>query len=326
MAKRGESTTSSSPPWLDSTTLGAPATACFAPVLTSTSHRPPGFSVTMAWFVPGRKASAQGALKVATGEIANCGSSVCAALDEGAAPHAASRHSERACIKRRVIVAIPYMAVMAHGVIARCGPLYKTADATLQPSLARDRGPPHVIEQSDAKARAREAFGGRKALFDRLSGVFDNAGIARRHIVAPQDWYMEIHGWHDRNNLYLEASEALFAEAACAAIEKAGLTPDQIDGMVTVSTTGIATPSLEARVGPRIGLRADARRVPVFGLGCAGGVNGLALAARLASSEPGSNGCSSPSRPARSRSALIAATRRQSSRLPCSATAPRRRW
>jgi alkylresorcinol/alkylpyrone synthase len=118
--------------------------------------------------------------------------------------------------------------------------------------------------------------------------VFDNAGIARRHIVAPLDWYMGDHGWRDRNNLYLEASEALFAEAASAAIERAGLAPDQIDGVVTVSTTGIATPSLDARVGPRIGLRPDVRRVPVFGLGCAGGVNGLALASRLASAEPGS--------------------------------------
>ncbi len=68
-----------------------------------------------------------------------------------------------------------------------------------------------------------------------------------------------------------------------------GLSPDQIDGVVTVSTTGIATPSLEARVGPRLGLRGDVRRVPVFGLGCAGGVSGLALAARLAASDPGSN-------------------------------------
>ena len=148
--------------------------------------------------------------------------------------------------------------------------------------------PPQVVEQSEAKTRAREAFGGRKALFDRLAGVFDNAGIARRHIVAPLDWYMGDHGWRDRNNLYLEASEALFAEAASAAIEKAGLAPDQIDGVVTVSTTGIATPSLDARIGPRIGLRPDVRRVPVFGLGCAGGVNGLALASRLASAEPGS--------------------------------------
>ena len=149
--------------------------------------------------------------------------------------------------------------------------------------------PPLVVEQAEAKARAREAFGGRKALFDRLAGVFDNAGIARRHIVAPQDWYMEDHGWHDRNALYLKAGESLFVEAATAAIEKAGLSPDQIDGVVTVSTTGIATPSLEARVASRMGFRDDVRRVPVFGLGCAGGVNGLSIASRLASAQPGTN-------------------------------------
>jgi alkylresorcinol/alkylpyrone synthase len=149
--------------------------------------------------------------------------------------------------------------------------------------------PPHAIGQQDAKARAREAFGGRKALFDRLASVFDNAGIARRHIVTPPDWYMGDHGWHDRNSLYLEASAQLFVDAAAAAIEKAGLAPADIDGVVTVSTTGIATPSLETRAASRLGFRDDIRRVPVFGLGCAGGVSGLATAARLASAEPGSN-------------------------------------
>jgi alkylresorcinol/alkylpyrone synthase len=149
--------------------------------------------------------------------------------------------------------------------------------------------PSHVIEQAAAKATGRRAFGGRPALFDRLSSVFDNAGIAKRHIVAPIEWYESPHGWHDRNAVYLEAAENLFMEAASAAIAKAGLRPDQIDGVVTVSTTGIATPSLEARVGPRLGLRSDVRRVPVFGLGCAGGVNGLALSARLAAADPGSH-------------------------------------
>ena len=149
--------------------------------------------------------------------------------------------------------------------------------------------PPYVITQSEAKDLAREAFGGRKALFDRLSGVFDNAAIARRHLVAPQDWYMAKHGWHDRNALYLKAAEDLFVEAATAAIEKSGLMPEQIDGVVTVSTTGIATPSLEARVAQRVGFRKDVRRVPVFGLGCAGGVSGLSLASRLAIAEPGTH-------------------------------------
>jgi len=148
--------------------------------------------------------------------------------------------------------------------------------------------PPHSVEQCDAKAKARQLFGGRKALFDRLAGVFDNAGIARRHIVAPLPWYEGDHGWKERNRLYLDASDALFREVASAAIGRANLKPADIDGVVMVSTTGIATPSLEARNGPAIGLRDDVRRVPLFGMGCAGGVNGLATASRLAAAEPGS--------------------------------------
>ena len=147
--------------------------------------------------------------------------------------------------------------------------------------------PPHVVEQGEAKALGRELFAGRKALYDRLSGVFDNAGIDRRALVAPLDWYSGDHGWQSRNDLYLRASEALFEEAATRAIAEAGLAPADIDGVVTVSTTGIATPSLEARAGPRMGLAGALRRVPVFGLGCAGGVSGLATAARLAAAEPG---------------------------------------
>ena len=147
--------------------------------------------------------------------------------------------------------------------------------------------PPHAVEQGEAKALGRELFAGRKALYDRLSGVFDNAGIDRRALVAPLDWYSGDHGWQSRNDLYLRASEALFEEAATRAIAEAGLAPADIDGVVTVSTTGIATPSLEARVGPKMGLAGALRRVPVFGLGCAGGVSGLATAARLAAAEPG---------------------------------------
>lgn len=149
--------------------------------------------------------------------------------------------------------------------------------------------PPHVIRQDEAKSAAREAFRGRKALFDRLSGVFENAGIAQRYIVAPRQWYLANHGWEDRNRVYLEASEALFIDASTRAIERSGLTPDEIDGVVTVSTTGIATPSLDARAARKLGLRADVRRVPIFGLGCAGGVSGLAVASRLAAATPHSH-------------------------------------
>jgi alkylresorcinol/alkylpyrone synthase len=148
--------------------------------------------------------------------------------------------------------------------------------------------PPHSISQPEAKALGRRAFGGKLALFDRLSGVFDNAGIDNRHLVAPAEWYEQGHGWSERNALYLQSAEALFEEAARSAIANAGLDPRDIDGVVSVSSTGIATPSLEARVAPRLGLRDDIGRVPLFGLGCAGGVSGLATAARLANAGPGS--------------------------------------
>jgi len=132
-------------------------------------------------------------------------------------------------------------------------------------------------------------FRGRAALFDRLAGVFDNALIDQRQTVAPIDWYREEHGWAERNALYVSASEAMFIDAATKAITGAGLRPDQIDGLVFVSTTGISTPSIDARVAPRLGLRPDVRRVPMFGLGCAGGVTGLATAARLALADPDSH-------------------------------------
>jgi alkylresorcinol/alkylpyrone synthase len=147
--------------------------------------------------------------------------------------------------------------------------------------------PPYSLSQAEVKALARRAFK-RRALFDRLSGVFENAGIGRRYLIAEPEWYAQPHGWTERNALYLEGAQALFIDAAAAAIERAGLSASDIDGVVSVSTTGIATPSLEARAAERLGLRPDVRRVPVFGLGCAGGVSGLGIAAQMARAQPGS--------------------------------------
>ena len=131
-------------------------------------------------------------------------------------------------------------------------------------------------------------FRGRPALFDRLAGTFGNAGIAERATVAPIGWYGGEHGWAERNALYVPATEELFEAAAGEALRRAGLSPGDIDGVVFVSTTGLATPSIDARVLPRLGFRDDVARVPLFGLGCAGGVSGLAIAARLAAADPGS--------------------------------------
>ena len=148
--------------------------------------------------------------------------------------------------------------------------------------------PPHRLLQADAAATARRLFSHRYAAFERLAPVFETSGIRQRYTVQPLDWYTADLGWPERNAAYLEGAQALFVDAATAALVRAGCRAEEIDTIVTVSSTGIATPSLEARVARRLGFRADVERVPVFGLGCAGGVTGLAIASRLAKAKPGS--------------------------------------
>jgi alkylresorcinol/alkylpyrone synthase len=149
--------------------------------------------------------------------------------------------------------------------------------------------PPHVFLQKDVLAAAWDVFGPRLPQFETLSSVFANTGIIKRHGVKPFDWYLERRGWPERTKAFLEGAEALFIDAAEKALANAQLSARDIDTIVTVCSTGIATPSLEARVAGRMGFRSDVTRVPVFGLGCAGGVSGLSIAARLAQARPGSN-------------------------------------
>src|SRR5450631_361461 len=148
--------------------------------------------------------------------------------------------------------------------------------------------PPHTLLQKDVLAAAWDRLGARFPEFGRFSSIFSNTGIIKRHAVKPFDWYLEPRGWPQRTAAFLEGAEALFVDVAEKALASAHLTGLDVDTVVTVTSTGIATPSLEARVARRMGFRTDISRVPVFGLGCAGGVTGLAIAARLAAARPGS--------------------------------------
>jgi alkylresorcinol/alkylpyrone synthase len=149
--------------------------------------------------------------------------------------------------------------------------------------------PPHQFHQKQILDAARGVMADRYPEFETLSSLFANTGIHRRYGVKPMEWYLERRGWPERTQAFLEGAEALFVDVARKALTCAGLAAGDIDTVVTVCSTGIATPTLEARVATRMGFRSDVARVPVFGLGCAGGVSGLSIAARLAQSRPGSN-------------------------------------
>lgn len=148
--------------------------------------------------------------------------------------------------------------------------------------------PEHVLPQAATREAAGRLFRDRLGEVDRLLPLFDNAGIAQRYSCLPLEEHLRTRGFAERNRLCLEHAEALLCRAGAAALARADLATDAIDAVVTVCSTGIATPSLDARVAERLGLRPDVERTPLFGLGCAGGVLGLARAAALARAAPGS--------------------------------------
>jgi alkylresorcinol/alkylpyrone synthase len=146
--------------------------------------------------------------------------------------------------------------------------------------------PPFPLDQDDVIRRVQALFGAAPAL-ERLLPVFANSGIRTRYSCVPIEWYDRQHGWAERNRVYIAGALDLLEETTLRLLDRAGVDRNAVDAVVTVSTTGIATPSLDALLIERMELRPDVRRLPIFGLGCAGGVVGLARAASQALASPG---------------------------------------
>lgn len=146
--------------------------------------------------------------------------------------------------------------------------------------------PPHVLRQRDVQSLAEglfeDALGGDASLMK----VFDHAQIAQRNVSAPLDWFASDHSFAEKNDLYLVQAEALAREATGLALARAGLSPRDIDRVVFVSSTGLATPTVDARLANALDFRPDVRRTPIWGLGCSGGAAGLAHARDLALADP----------------------------------------
>ena len=149
--------------------------------------------------------------------------------------------------------------------------------------------PAHELRTEDVAVEAARIFGGRQEDFDRMLPVYANTGIKMRYSACSYDWFRAEQGWPERSEAFVSEASRLFGVVAGRALAQAGLAASQIDSIVMISSTGIATPTIEARVMSGLGFRDDVKRVPVFGLGCAGGVAGLSLAARLAVAQPDSN-------------------------------------
>ncbi|HVO15038.1 MAG TPA: 3-oxoacyl-[acyl-carrier-protein] synthase III C-terminal domain-containing protein [Alphaproteobacteria bacterium] len=148
--------------------------------------------------------------------------------------------------------------------------------------------PPIEIKQAEIKARAEAFFNTKGFAMRHMLPVFDNAGVERRFFSVSLDWLVEPHGWAERNEIYKVQALDLLESMTRELLQKSGLTIDEIDAIVVASSTGVVTPSLDALLMERMGTRRDVKRLPIFGLGCAGGVIGLSRAAAMATAAPGS--------------------------------------
>lgn len=147
--------------------------------------------------------------------------------------------------------------------------------------------PPHCFRQAEIMAKAAEVFGHRPELMERMARSYGNAGVKQRNSCVPLEWYRTPHGWPERAALFEEHAVKLLTEAGARALAGAGVAAAEVAATVTVSSTGIVTPSLDSLLQEPLGLSPTVQRLPVFGLGCSGGVIGLARAAAIATAMPG---------------------------------------
>ncbi|MDF9811046.1 3-oxoacyl-[acyl-carrier-protein] synthase III C-terminal domain-containing protein [Streptomyces sp. SPB162] len=109
-----------------------------------------------------------------------------------------------------------------------------------------------------------------------LDRLHQGSRVRSRHMTLPLDRYAELDGFGAANDAFIAGATALGSQVIRGALRTAGLTPSDVDLLMFTSVTGIATPSIDARLVGRLGLREDVKRMPLFGLGCVGGAAGLA--------------------------------------------------
>ncbi|MEM8932036.1 MAG: 3-oxoacyl-[acyl-carrier-protein] synthase III C-terminal domain-containing protein [Acidobacteriota bacterium] len=114
---------------------------------------------------------------------------------------------------------------------------------------------------------------------DRLERLHRNVLVSGRHLALPLEAYEELETWGQANDAWIRVARDVGAEAVADGLDQAGLDAESIDALFTVTVTGVATPSLDARLVNRMRLRSDVKRIPIFGLGCVAGAAGIARAA-----------------------------------------------
>lgn len=137
--------------------------------------------------------------------------------------------------------------------------------------------PSYVFEQELVTELIQEIFSSVSNL-NRYLPVFENTGIKKRHFSVPTEWFRAVHSFSEKNQLYLQEAIALSEQAIKSCLQQTNYSVSSIDHLIFVSSTGIATPSIDAHLCQRLGCSPHIKRTPIWGLGCAGGAVGLSRA------------------------------------------------
>jgi alkylresorcinol/alkylpyrone synthase len=142
--------------------------------------------------------------------------------------------------------------------------------------------PQYAMQQSDIKQFAAGLFRSHFKDIDRLIPIFENSCIKTRYLSRPLEWYITPHTFSEANQIFETVALELMVKAAQEALDRAGAKPEDVGTVVYVTSTGITTPTLDTKLIQALSLPVNTVRIPIWGLGCAGGAAGLARSAQLA--------------------------------------------
>ncbi|MGE7978377.1 type III polyketide synthase [Psychrobacillus sp. NPDC093200] len=143
--------------------------------------------------------------------------------------------------------------------------------------------PPYTLEQSNIEQLTKELFHDKIPQLERLLKVFENGDINTRNFCVPLEWHKTTHSFEERNSTYIDLTTKYSVEVIQACLQSSSflenkVSPEEIDAIIFVSSTGISTPSIDARVMNHLPFSDRLKRIPLWGLGCAGGAAGISRA------------------------------------------------
>ncbi len=139
--------------------------------------------------------------------------------------------------------------------------------------------PANRYAQSEITSAIKQHWGERLEHPEVLDRLHSRSGVKQRYLSFPMEQYAQFETFGETNRAWLKVAAELGERAIDGALERAGLRRSDVDALIVVSVTGVASPSLDARLINRMGLRPDIKRTPIFGIGCVGGAMGLTRAA-----------------------------------------------